>query len=328
MTNYDLDDQNRPERPDIETTLNDLREGEESNHVTVTVFYGLSGLQPGERDTLAAVWDSLSADYRRHVVSELAEASETNFDLDYAALGLFALSDDDEDVRAAAIDLVWENDTPEVMDRLIEMARSDEATHVRAAAVSALGRFILAGELEELPLDQTERAQQTALDLLNDAEIDVRRRALEAIANSSHEIVPGAIESAYTSGDQKMRVSAVFAMGRTCDETWSDEVLEALQSDDSELRYEAARAAGELTLDDAIKHLRKLALDDDREIKEVAIWSMGEIGGSEATRALERLAKDAEKSGDEELLEAIEDALSSASLGSSAFYMMQYDKDE
>jgi HEAT repeat protein len=328
MTNYDPEDQSRPERPDIETTLSDLREGEESSHVTATVFYGLSGLQPAELAPLAAVWDSLSADYRRHVVSELAEASEANFDLDYDALGLFALNDDDEDVRAAAIDLVWENETPEVMDRLIAMARHDEAIHVRAAAMSALGRFILSGELEELPDSQAERAQQTALDLLSDPQVDVRRRALEALANSSHEIVPGAIEAAYTSDEHKLRVSAVFAMGRTCDETWSAEVLEALQSDDAELRYEAARAAGELMLEDAIKHLRKLALDDDREIKEVAIWSLGEIGGSEAARALERLAKDAETSGDEELLEAIEDALSSATLGSSAFYMMRYEKDE
>ncbi len=91
----------------------------------------------------------------------------------------------------------------------------------------------------------------------------------------------------------------------------------ALQSDDPEMRYEAARAAGELMIEDAIKHLRKLVLDDDREVKEVAIWSLGEIGGSEATRILQRLANDAENSDDEELIEAIEDALGSATMGNS-----------
>ncbi len=326
MTNYNLDDQDQPARPDIETTLNDLREGEESNHVAATVFYGLSGLQPEELTTLAAVWDSLSPDYRRHVVSELAEASETNFDLDYGVLGQFVLADDDEDVREAAIELLWENNSIEVMNRLIEMARADEAIHVRAAATSALGRFILWGELDDLPMTQIEPALQTALQLLNEPEVDVRRRALEAVANSSHEIVASAIESAYKSDDVKMRVSAVFAMGRTCDETWSDEVLAALQSDDPEILYEAARAAGELMIDDAIRHLRKLVLDDDREVKEVAIWSLGEIGGSEASRILQRLLNDAENSDDEELKEAIEDALGSATLGSASFYMMRHDE--
>lgn len=328
MTDYNVDDQALPPRPDIETTLNDLRDGEESNHVASTVFYGLSGLEPHEVKALSSVWDSLSADYRRHVVSELAEASETNFDLDYDVLGLFALNDDDEDVREAAIDLVWENETPEVMERLIEMALKDEATHVRAAATSALGRFILLGELEDLPLNQTERAQNAALHLLNDPEVDVRRRALEAISNSSLEIVTSAIESAYRSDERKMQVSAVFAMGRTADDTWGDEVLAAMQSDDSEMRYEAARAAGELLLEDAVKHLRKLVFDDDREIQEVAIWSLGEIGGAEAMRILQRLAKDAETRDDEGLMEAIEDALGSASLGSASLYMLRYEDDK
>lgn len=327
MTNYDLDDQSQPQRPDIETTLNDLRDGEENNLVTANVFYGLSGLQPEEVTALSAVWDSLSSDYRRHVVSELAEAAETNFDLDYEVLGQFTLNDDDEDVREAAIDLLWENNSLSVMARLIDMARNDEAVHVRAAAVSALGSFILWRELEELPLEETTPALDTALELLNDPEVDVRRRALEAVANSSHEIVASAIEAAYKSDEHKLRVSAIFAMGRTADETWRDEVLAALQSDDAELRYEATRAAGELMLEDSIKYLRKVVLDDDREIKEVAIWSLGEIGGAEATKVLQRLLKDAENSEDEALIDAIEDALGSSTLGSASFYMLHYDDD-
>ncbi len=100
--------------------------------MAATVFYGLSGLQPEELTALAAVWDSLSPDYRRHVVSELAEASETNFDLDYGVLGQFALDDDDEDVREAAIELLVGKQLIDVMDRLIDMALNDAATHVRA----------------------------------------------------------------------------------------------------------------------------------------------------------------------------------------------------
>lgn len=327
MSDYAKDELVSRERPDIETTLNALRDGEENESVPTTVFYGLSGLQPQEIEPLALVWDSLAPDYRRHVVSELAEAAETNFDLDYDVLGLFALEDDDDSVREAAVNLLWENESIEVMDRLIRLAEGDEVIPVRAAAMSALGHFILQGEVGDLPANETARAQNAAIRALTNPHelVEVRRRALEAISNSSHELVASQIEQAYRSDEQRMRVSAVFAMGRTCDETWGDEVLEALQSDDSEMRYEAARAAGELMLEDAIKHLRKVVFEDDHEVKEVAIWALGEIGGAEPMRILQRLAKDAEEREDEELLEAIEDALGSASLGSSQLYMMRLD---
>src|SRR5690606_16320889 len=118
------------------------------------------------------------------------------------------------------------------------------------------------------------RAQSAVIDVLNNAaeDIDVRRRALEAIANCGHEIVVGAINEAVENPDRRMQISAVFAMGRTCDTRWSDHVLRQLEDDDPEMRYEAARAAGELELEDAVVHLTRLALDDDREIQLVAIW--------------------------------------------------------
>ena len=214
------------------------------------------------------------------------------------------------------------------MDRLIQVALSDETISVRAAAASALGRFILLGELEDLPQRETVRAQEAVIRLLTDTaqDIDVRRRALEAIANSSHVIVAGAIREAQVNPDQRMRVSAIFAMGRTCDEQWNDDILKALESEDLEMRFEAARAAGEIGLESALPQLRTLAFDADREIKEAAIWSLGEIGGNEAIRVLKLLAQDAENEDDEELLEAIEDALGNAALGGDQFYMMRFDE--
>jgi HEAT repeat protein len=125
-----------------------------------------------------------------------------------------------------------------------------------------------------------------------------------------------------------MQISAVFAMGRTYDEQWGDYVRQQLDSEDPEMRYEAARAAGELELEDAVPGLARLALDSDREIKEVAIWSLGEIGSREATRVLERLATEAKRLGDDDLLEAIEDALASASLGGGSLYLMRFDQEE
>ena len=159
-------------------------------------------------------------------------------------------------------------------------------------------------------------------------DVDVRRRALEAVANCSHEIVDEAIREAYDSEEHRMQISAVFAMGRTYDAQWNEFVLQQLDADDPEMRYEAARAAGELEIEEAVPALTRLALDDDREIKEVAIWSLGEIGSRESARILERLATEAKRLGDDELLEAIEDAIGTASLGSSSLYLMRLDETD
>lgn len=328
-TNFNENEERQPiPQPDLETTLKTLRENDGS--VNATLYYGLSGLEPSEIRRLAPVWAELAPAFRRKLLRELVEASETNFELDYSTLGYYALDDSDAGVREAAIELLWEDESMPLMHRLNDLALEDEAVEVRAAAASALGRFILGGELGDMDEAETVRAQETAVSILNNLseDIDVRRRALEAISNSSHELVEEAIREAYDSYDRRMQISSVFAMGRSCDEQWNEFVVQQLDSEDAEMRYEAARAAGELEIESAVRGLTRLALDDDREIKEVAIWSLGEIASKEATRTLERLATEAKRLHDDELMEVIEDALATASMGSSSLYMMRLDEDD
>lgn len=302
--------------PTLDMVLEALTSGEVEDRVDSTIFYGLSGLTTSDLERIRPVWDALDSEFRVKVMRSLADISETNFELDYRTIGLFGLEDDYPEVRTAGIEVLWENESIELMDRLIDLALEDADISVRAAAASELGRFVLLGELGNLPDSETVRAQEAVISLLkaDDEDIDVRRRALEAIANSSHEIVTPAIEKAYSSYDQRMRVSAVFAMGRSCDERWEEIVLQEMGSPDPEMRYEAARACGELTINDAIPYLLRLTQEADREIKEAAIWSIGEIGGTEALRILMNLAEEAEISDDQDLIEAIEDAIGNASL--------------
>ncbi len=309
------DDRQTQEKPSLDATLTAL-EAQDEGALSATIYYGLSDLGPAEVDRLKTVWDRLSVDYRRKVMQELADASEANFELDYEAVGYLGLDDDDAGVRAAAIDTLWSDESPVLLERLLKLAQWDESGSVRAAAVSALGRFILLGEYEEIPQADSVRAQDVAVNLLTDEQedVEVRRRALEAIANSSHEIVPEAIEEAYHGDDRLMRVSAIFAMGRTCDDRWRDTVLREMSSADPELRYEAARAAGEIGLSDAVPLLGRLALENDRETQEAAIWSLGEIGGREAMRILSALAERAQEADDDVLIEAVDDAIATASM--------------
>jgi HEAT repeat protein len=322
---YDEEDEPRREKPDLETTIKAMQAGRGSGSLNSTIFYGLSSLSAEDIEQLRETWSSLAPSYRRKLMRRASEVAETNFDLDYAALGRFGLDDPDPDVREAAIDVLWEDDGLDLMERLINLAQNDESRAVRAAATSALGRFILAGELGDLPDTETERAQDVVIDILNDEdeEVDVRRRALESIANCGHEIVEEAIQEAYEGYDRRMQVSSVYAMGRTCDAArWGEIVLREMGSEDPEMRFEATRAAGELELKDAIPTLAQIAREPDSEIKEMAIWSIGEIGGEDAVRLLKKFARDAEKTGDDDLLEAIQEAIANAALGGDGLMML------
>lgn len=307
------------EQPDLETTLAALADNKDGA-ANATIFYGLSHLEEAALPGLKATWDQLSSDIRVKLLNQLVDISEANFDLDYSTLATFALDDDHPDVRIAAIELLWEDESLALMNRLIEIAEWDESEVVRAAAASDLGRFILLGELGDLPERETIRAQDVVITLLtNDAEtVEVRRRALEAISNSSHEIVPEAIDEAYSGTDARMQASAVFAMGRSCDNRWNETVLEVFESHDPALRYEAARASGELEIQEAVPFLAALAQDEDPDIRFAAIWSLGEIGGNYALKVLGRLAEIAEDSDNEELQDAIEESIGNASLAGNA----------
>jgi len=302
-------------KPDFATTIAALQLQDSSTPASV-VFYGLSGLTTEEIENLRPVWEKLSPALRRKILHEMVELTETNVELNYHAIGHLSLGDTDPHVREAAIEVLWEDESLELLSRLNDLALHDDNREVRATAASAFGRFVFLVEMGDLPDGEAGYALQTATSIYRNAkeDISVRRRALEAMGNTSAEIVAKAIKSAYRSTEREMQISAVYAMGRTCDERWAKIVMEEIENEDAEMRYEAARASGQLELGDAVPKLADLLLDDDREVQLAAVWALGEIGGKESIHLLTLLAEKAQEEEDEDLLEASEEALGSASL--------------
>ncbi len=280
---------------------------------TLAMVRSFSDLSPQHLAQLTEDWPHYPTERRRAIVRHLVEVGESNFTMDFEAVHVLALADEDKEVRIAAIEGMWENTSVSHMQRLLALVNTDPAAEVRAAAALALGRFVLSGELGEFPEDRAVQVQDVLLDILHrdDEHLDVRRRALEAISNCSREGVAGWIEDAYAASAIEMRISALFAMGRSCDVRWKPIILEELQSDEPPILYEAARAAGELELREAVPDLADLLVCQDRELQEMAVWALGEIGGDAAIALLQGAAEDAP---DEAFAEAIEDALGMANL--------------
>ena len=280
-------------------------------------LYGLSNLGQEEREHLEEVWSQIELEQKRRILQGLVDITDASFLVDFGAAFRLCLGDEDASVRALAIHGLWEDRDWHLASILTRLLREDPAVEVRAAAAMVLGNFVLQGELQDQGQARAARVCEALFEALDPiAEpSEVQRRALESLAYASDSRVPALIEAAYYGDEPAMRVSALFAMGRSADPLWAPLVLQELLSSDAEMRYEATRACGELALAQAVPLLGELAQDLDREVQESAIWALGQIGGPEARRILGAC----HEQGDEFICEAVEEALANMSLIDKSF---------
>ncbi len=301
------------DRPNADAVLAALAEArhEQKQSVSATLTYGLSDLTAAEWQRVSCAWDALPAPTKERVLRSLVDSSEALFELSYRELGLQNLEAKSGAVRAAAIELLWTDESERVMRELMRLADRDRDPSVRAGALKALGRFILLGEYGDISELLAQEAQGLLLRLYTDKSesLEIRRRALESLANASHPLIPGLVSDAYENGNHDLKISAIFAMGRTCSPAWREILLDELGSHDNEVVYEAATACGQIQLEDSVPRIGELAVSEDREIQHAAIWALGEIGGRRAFEILERLNETVDG---EETVAVLEEALDAA----------------
>lgn len=296
---------------DVIQTLQD-----ENAALSKTIIRRLSNLDESEREQLMGAWGMIPVTRRQRLMRQISEIAASDFDTDFGAVIRLALTDLDDTVRHLAVEASSNDESPLTFHALMPLATIDRSSNVRSGAISVLGQFILLGELGKFSANLSRQAQNLALRLYRNQneDVEVRRRALEAISNSSREEVAPLIREAYDSGDSRLQLSAVYAMGRSCDHKWAGAILRELESDAPAMRFEAIRAAGELELETAIPKIAPHLQSGDRQLMEISIWALGEIGGGEARRLLDEMVEYAEDIDDDELLEMVEDALATASL--------------
>ncbi len=308
---------------DFEQALQILRE---NSPLSAEILASLSAPTREESERFASCFCAISDERRRELLASMVAHAEESFELDYRDLFRCCLSDTDAVVRRQAIEGLWEDERIDLLRPLLAMLTEDPDVAVRAAAATALGRFLYLAEFEFIHKRYGQRVQEAlARVIANDQEdLEVVRRAVESIAFVNDDAVRRIIGWAYDHDDPLMRISAVFAMGRSADQVWSETVLLELEDPSPEMRYEAARAAGELQLRRAVPRLSRMALERDREVQGMAIWALGQIGGKSARDLLEYLA-----SGEDEVAAvAAEEALDEIDLAEGVLELMAVDPDE
>jgi HEAT repeat protein len=277
-----------PRKPSFDDVLARLKS---NNKPSAAEIAALSLPFPEDALKFKYLWPSLGADARASLLGRMLELAEDDATLDFTALYRIILDDASAPLRAAALGGLADTEDITLMRKLIRIMQSDPEASVRAAAAESLGRFVLLAEHGRLGEGSANSLAGALLGVHGDdaEEIEVRRRALEAMAYLSRHDVRQAITDAYDSGDPLLRASAMFAAGRNLDPSWLDTLLDEMDSDLPEMRYEAAVASGEYQDERAVPGLVRLTEDHDAEVRLAAVTALGKIGGQQARERLEEL---------------------------------------
>ena len=254
----------------------------------------LSNLSSKELEYFKNSWPAIELKRQHQIMHRLLELAEDNIELNFDSIFKYCLKDQDNEVRSKAIEGLWENEEAPLINPLINLLEQDSSEKVQAAAATALGKFALLAEHKKLHSHYALKIEEALLAAINNQNkpIEVRRRALEAAASLNLPRVKSAIMEAYQSRSSKLKISAIHAMGKSCDPSWLPMLLKELANTDAEVRYEAAGACGELEEEAAMPHLIKLINDPDVDVQLAAIQVLGKVGSAEAKECLKQCLND------------------------------------
>ena len=303
-----------------------LDESKDIPHRYLTEF---SDIEPVSLQSLQENWPRIGLKRKLSLLDRLNVLANEDTLVSFDDLGRAFLKDEEPQVRIRAMRLLVECEDHRLVPIYIDLLTNDEIVAVRAEAASMLGIFVQLGEFEDIPEDVHHRIEDVLLEVLNsEDESTVRRRSLEALGFSSRIEVPVLIESSYNRQDPDWQASAIFAMGRSNDERWTDHVLHMIVSDDSSVRLAAVQASGELALPLARPLLINLLEEEtDDVIAGAAIWSLSQIGGEDARLYIQNLLDNVE---DDDQAAFLEEALDNLAFTEdrSIFDLLAFDADE
>ncbi len=280
-------------------------------------LYRLSDLVFDELKAFKKAWNEIPLWRKRALLEDLEELFNADYLLSFEEICRFALTDADSQVRFTALRSLREYEVPDLVPQLIEIIRRDDDHELRALAATVLGKYIYLGEIEEIPAKILREVEECLLLATSNHEPEmVRQRAVESLGYSSRKDVITLIQAAFDSPKDTWVGSAILAMGRSCDQRWSQQVLEMLDHPLPEIRFEAVRAAGELEIQAAKPILLELLDQDDGVIRMAAVWSLSQIGGQGISEIFENMLDELENDEEIEIIEnAIDNLVFNQSLG-------------
>lgn len=263
---------------------------------------------------LKTIWSNIDKSRKFNLLKDLESLMEADNLVSCDDFAVFAIQDPDPLIKSQAIQLLWETSDVKLIPSFIDFLIKDPSPEVNQAAASVLGRFVLLGELDEIPENFAEEVQDLLINEFNASQNHItRQRILESLGYSSREEVSQFIKSALKNDEKDWQLSALIAISRSADNKWGKAVLEKLKDYDSDIQIEAIKAAGELEIASAKDSIIEILISTEsyEEIHLQSIWALSKIGGSDVIELLEKMIEESE---DEEEIEVLEMALENLDL--------------
>ena len=288
--------------PDLLTDLTDLEKP-----VTYSGLLQLSDLPVEGLAELKTVWSNLPTERRRETVRKLIELADDNVEFDFSSIFKSCLTDGDDAIREMAAKGLWEAEDRALIRPLVKLLENDTCAEVRASAAMSLKNFAVMAQNGKLLSRDGDRIRQALLAAARSPteDIDVRRRAIEAVASFNTSETNIALREAYESDNPTLVQSAIFGMGQSSNADWLPTVVDEMTNPLPAVRFEAVTACGLLGEERVVPHLVRLLRDDDAEVRLASIKAIGLIGGPVAKNVLQQHLSD----DDEAIEEAAREAL-------------------
>jgi HEAT repeat protein len=279
---------------------------DESTPFPPKYLHKFSDLEGNNLANFKKTWAVTTSRRKVNLLRDLEDLAESETLVCFDNIARIGLNDSNPQVRAVSARLLWEAEDEDLIPIFTRMMLQDADESARSAGAAALGRFVLLGDLEDLPPATLKKVEDNLLKVCNGNDHPkVRQRALESLGYSNRDEVIPLIQKALDSRDQPWVTSALFAISRSLDERWEKTILKMMRDPDDEIRFEAFRAAGELELISAREPLLDLLENETEEgdNKLAVIWSLSQIGGEDVQEALEKALKESEDDEEEEYIE-------------------------
>tara|TARA_B100000029_G_scaffold516335_2_gene628809 strand:+ start:824 stop:1810 length:987 start_codon:yes stop_codon:yes gene_type:complete len=286
--------------------IDELIHGGNPSEIDVQRF---SDLDLQNVESLKLTWLKIPKETRKTIVLKAIQLSDESIDYEYSRFARIVFDDTDPIIRRASIELVRETED-RITARCLRALLVDPDEEVAAAAAEALGSYVL---LTETSLFDKEEGSKIVAALREatsqDKPVELRSGAIESLASRDFDWISPLIMDAYYDSDERMRLSAVRAMGKTASSSWLEYIYEQLEVEDPFFRLEAVLAIGEIADESSLDSLSILFEDEDAEIAETAVETVALIGGEVAVSVLTEFLERA----DEKWTLVLEDAIQTAS---------------
>jgi len=293
---------------------------DEDTPIHPTNLNSLSDLFGEDLVQFRKAWPNFPTWRKQVLLEDLEQLFKDDTLLSFENVCRVALEDSDPQICFIALRCLQEYDVKDLTPEFIRILNEDPDEELRALAASTLGKYVYLGELDAISKRKLKNIEDNLLRIIKSDDISlVQRHALESLGFSSNDEVPELIKSAFDSNQIPWMISALTAMGRSCDSRWEGEVRRAITHQSADVRKEAIKTSGELLV--MIRPILLELLDDrDIEIRMAVVLALSMFGGSNIQVILENLLNQTSNIEEIEIIKnAIENLVFNQSLGNLNF---------